>query len=383
MSRLALLQGVTRAANEADTLQEALQAAMRLVCDSIPFHWAHTWLTQARNDASLILFDFWYPGRDPSRTLFRIASHRLRPIAADSLPGRVLQSGRPIWSSEIEELLPHRCTEARAAGIRTVAAFPATVGREVVAVLEFFSTESLAAAPGITELLLDLGRQLGELVERKRLQREYADAMQRKQQEFAQQLHDDLCQDLTGLSLLGKSLAEQLREKNLGDWKDAEALATGLQRALEKTRDIAHGVLPVEFDEPQGLGHALRRLAWTTTSTRGVQCRFTQRGTPRLKNALVATQIFRIAQEAVNNAVLHAQATRVEVEMAARDGIVSLEIRDDGKGIREADLRKERAGVRIMRYRTGLLGGTFSIGPRKPAGTSVLCEIGSKSEGTT
>lgn len=382
MSRLALLQGVTRAANEADTVQEALQATMRLACDYNGFHWAHTFLTQGRGEVSLLLFDFYYPEITPERIRFRIASHRLHPLTGTSLPGRVLQSGRPLWSSDIAEALPQRHDEARSAGVRTVVAFPATVGHEVVAVLEFFSTDELAAAPGITDLLFDLGRQLGELIERKRLQREYADAAHRKQLEFAQQLHDDLGQDLIGLSLLGKSLAEELREQQVEGWEDASALADGLRNTLEKVRDIAHGVLPVEFEEPQGLGHALRRLAWTTTSSRGVECRFTQHGALRLKNAMTATQLYRIAQEAVNNAVVHAAARKVEVELSARNGTVALEVRDDGKGIREEDLRKESAGVRIMRYRASLLGGSLSIGPRKAGGTCVRCEIGTGSEGT-
>ncbi|QIN81618.1 PAS domain S-box protein [Rubrobacter tropicus] len=163
-----LLGQVATAANEASSVEDAMRIALNGVCAFTGWPLGHIHLRDG-NHAQLVPTDLWHDD-DPGRfEAFHGATRATRFEAGIGLPGRVLESGEPVWISDLEadESLP-RYEQARESGIRAGFAFPVLAGREVTAVLEFFSTEITEPDEGVLELMTQVGTQLGRAIERSR-----------------------------------------------------------------------------------------------------------------------------------------------------------------------------------------------------------------------
>jgi PAS domain S-box-containing protein len=192
------------------------------------------------------------------------------------------------------------------------------------------------------------------------------------QQRIAQDLHDDLGQELTGLSLRAETLAEILAGGAPHAAKLAADVLAAVERARSKVRNLARRVLPIEI-ELNSLGGALARLAEDAASGARVACEFHNDHPETTFDSRIAMQLYRIAQEAVANALRHAQPKHVHIELADEQGQTVLQIADDGRGMpAEA---ADGLGLRIMRYRAGMLGGTLEVLPGKGGGTVVVCRL--------
>jgi signal transduction histidine kinase len=223
--------------------------------------------------------------------------------------------------------------------------------------------------------LLDaLAEQLGRVAERRKLEKEISEISTREQRRIGQELHDGLGQELTGLGYLAETLYCDLQESGAPEAETANRLAAGIEHALDQARSIAKGLVPVEI-EAQGLVSALRQLASATQQRRGVACRFCCNEPVPVGDTATATQIFRIVQEAINNAAKHARARRITVELKTDDCRTVFEVRDDGVGMPDDPEPTSGMGLRIMRYRAGVIGATLSIRPADSGGTLVSCAL--------
>lgn len=191
-----------------------------------------------------------------------------------------------------------------------------------------------------------------------------------EQQRIGHDLHDGLGQELTGISMLSVALAEQLRAGGSPAATEANQLADLMQDSLRHTRDLARGLCPVDLED-EGLAATLQRLAERVSRLPGVVCKFRQHGSVALPTA-AATHLFRIAQEAISNALRHGQARNIGVLLTIHDDQLALEIADDGPGF-AADA-PAGMGLRLMRHRAETIGGALQIVP-SPAGTRVRCEL--------
>jgi signal transduction histidine kinase len=126
--------------------------------------------------------------------------------------------------------------------------------------------------------------------------------------------------------------------------------------------------------EPNGLMLALQELAAMTKQIYHIRCNFHCPFAVRLQDNTAATHLYRIAQESVNNAIRHGKARHVQIGLTTQRSILALSVSDDGIGFRPGRPR-EGMGIRIMRYRTATIGGTFSICRRPSGGTEVNCEV--------
>ncbi|HTI50211.1 MAG TPA: PAS domain S-box protein, partial [Planctomycetaceae bacterium] len=213
-----------------------------------------------------------------------------------------------------------------------------------------------------------------DISERKNLQRELLMIASEEDRRIGQDLHDSVGQKLTGLGMLAGSLAETLREHSPADVNAATRIATGLESVLEQIRKLSKGLLPVEVDA-EGLRAALTELAETTTHDSGVKCGFDCDQPVRVEDTETATQLYRIAQEAVTNALKHGAPEHLTISLVADDSRIILSVRDDGKGISSAALHGDGMGVKTMQYRAALIGATLSIAPLKKGGTLVTCRL--------
>jgi len=213
-----------------------------------------------------------------------------------------------------------------------------------------------------------------EIAERERLERVILDIRERERNSIGHDLHDGLGQHLTGTALTGQLLAEKLRERTAPEEPDARRLVALVKSAIEQTRDIARGLLVQEIDA-EGLPGALREFCSAAGRQFGISCLLRLNGPVTLPRNDLATHLYRIAQEAVHNAGKHSGASRIEVELLARDGDLTLTVRDNGAGLPNAATRGHGLGLRIMAHRAALIGASFSVESPADGGTLVRCRV--------
>ena len=213
-----------------------------------------------------------------------------------------------------------------------------------------------------------------DVTARKRLERELLEISERERQRIGRDLHDSLGQHLHGLSYLAELLQKGLHEESSRRAAEAAQLNKYLTEALEMTRSLAHGLQPVKA-VPQGLMMALRELARRTRDVYRMDCRLVCRAPVLIHRHAAANHLYRIAQEAVNNAMKHGKAARVRVRLAATRRQILLEVRDDGVGLRLTPRRARGMGLHIMRYRADALHGTLDVQRHPQGGTEVVCTV--------
>lgn len=211
-----------------------------------------------------------------------------------------------------------------------------------------------------------------DVTEHHHLEEELVEVGARERRKVGDDLHDQLGQQLAGISFLCDALA---RSRHL---RDPELAAkTGrigalVRDAITQVRQIARGLSPVD-PEDEGLATSLSQLAWDTSNLYKLDCRCNVVGTGRVQGHVIASQLHRIAQEAVNNAVRHGQPRHIVIRLETDGPIGRLVVLDDGKGIRAKGSREPGMGMRIMRRRAQLIGGVLTVERSRPRGTQVAC----------
>ena len=209
-----------------------------------------------------------------------------------------------------------------------------------------------------------------------RLEREIIGISEREQRRIGQDLHDGLCQYLAALGCAAESLRGDLGKLKLPAEADvAGELAKLLQDAVVQTRDLARGLVPVQMDEA-GLASALENLTASVARLQGVDCTFETSGPSVSYEEKAAVHLYRIAQEAINNATKHGKARKISLSLNAVDGLTTLRIADDGLGISKTAPDDGGMGLSIMNYRARLSGGELQIDEPESGGTIVLCTLG-------
>ena len=211
-----------------------------------------------------------------------------------------------------------------------------------------------------------------EITERKQLEQEILEVSSREQRRIGQDLHDGLCQQLAGIELLAQVLEQKLSPKSPAEAARAGDIARHVREAIGHTRRLARGLSPVEL-ESDGLMSALHELALGIEKLFGIQCRFECAEPVPVRNNAVATHLYRIAQEAINNAIRHGLARTIDIRLGRIDGRMCMVVTDDGGGFAEPDPKHDGMGLRIMRHRASVIGGRLEIKRRKPRGSEVRC----------
>jgi PAS domain S-box-containing protein len=213
-----------------------------------------------------------------------------------------------------------------------------------------------------------------DITRRKRLEQEILDISEREQCRIGQDLHDGLGQQLAGIELMAQVLEQQLARQSKPATGRAGEIARLVRQAIGHTRALARGLSPVMHDA-EGLMVALREFAASTQELTGIRCRFTCDHPVPVSDNTTATHLYRIAQEAVSNALKHAKPASIEIALAATAGRVMLAVKDDGTGIRSNPNDRRGMGLRIMHYRAGLIGGSLAVQRGPGRGTTVACTV--------
>ena len=213
-----------------------------------------------------------------------------------------------------------------------------------------------------------------DITKRKRLERELLAAGERERQRLGHDLHDGLGQHLHALFYMATLLEMELK----GDWperaQEAGRLARQLEHGLELVRSLARGLQPVN-PVPEGLMAALRELTERTRALYRVDSRFQCPVPVLIHRHSAANDLYRIAQEAVNNAMKHGKPTRLRVKLMATSKRITLGIRDDGRGIGRPSARAQGMGLQVMQYRAEAIGGSLTVQRHPQGGTEVVCTV--------
>jgi PAS domain S-box-containing protein len=210
-----------------------------------------------------------------------------------------------------------------------------------------------------------------DVTELRRLEKELLEISEREQLRIGHDLHDGIGQELTGIALLAQNLQQKLAQNNLSESGDAARIASLINRTLAETRRLAHGFAPIELG-PAGLHTALADLAAKVQFSLAGKCAVTCRGEAHVQDDAVAVHLFRIAQEAVNNAVRHASPSEIRIELEIMSGMLTLGVHDNGPGMAPAGGRGKGMGIGVMRYRARIIGAALEIRSGN-FGTSVIC----------
>jgi signal transduction histidine kinase len=209
----------------------------------------------------------------------------------------------------------------------------------------------------------------------RRLEQQIIEVSEYEQQRIGRDLHDGLCQFLAAIGCVATSLKIDLEAQNLSQLAATAAeIEKLLGESVKQARNLAHGLVPVQLDEA-GLPAALEELAASTSRLLAMDCKFEFAGEYRATHNEKATHLYRIAQEAINNATKHGKAQNVEVRLSANQSAMSLSIADDGTGFSKTKENAGGVGISIMRYRANMVGGEFEIEERQKGGTIVSCTV--------
>ncbi|HEY2329882.1 MAG TPA: sensor histidine kinase [Verrucomicrobiae bacterium] len=213
-----------------------------------------------------------------------------------------------------------------------------------------------------------------EMQERARLEKEILEISEREQRRIGHDLHESLCQHWAATAMAGQVLGEKLSAQSLPEAADAREVVKLVEDGLILTRNLAHSIAPPEM-ESEGLITALHGFATNISKMFRINCTFECESPPAIDDTAAATHLYRIAQEAVHNAIRHGKPEQIVMSLSNRKERVELTIEDDGVGLPDGWQKNRGLGTRIMAYRAAMIGATFSIEPNPTGGTFVKCSM--------
>jgi len=219
----------------------------------------------------------------------------------------------------------------------------------------------------------DITKRKADEAEQKRLELEILAISERERHTIGADLHDNLGQRLTALELMCAAL-----KADAGDRPELsrplDAMGQMLRETVAQTRYLARGLVPVG-EGPEALLIGLAELAERTNALGKIACRFEAPDVLVLHDPVVGGHLYRIAQEAVNNAVKHSGASVVSIELKQGAEDIVLTVSDNGAGLRKKSASPRGLGMGVMQHRANVIGGELSIATKRNRGVTILCTV--------
>lgn len=228
------------------------------------------------------------------------------------------------------------------------------------------------------KLVSAIAGDLESWLERKQLEQALVSVAEDQAHTLGQELHDNVGQQIAAIGYQAQALEKKMvtagSDENIT--KVAASIASQAQTAVIQIKQLARGLLPFEL-ETNGLAFALKTLTERIASAYPVGCDFVADHDIIIKDSKLALNLYRIAQEAINNAIRHGHARHIAMTLTMRDNLLRLSIRDDGSGFSAAGERSRPTsgmGLKIMQYRAKQLDAHLEILSRSEGGTEVRLE---------
>jgi PAS domain S-box-containing protein len=405
--RTTLNLAVTRILSQSPALTDAVPKIFQSIGETLGWEVGGFWMP-APDGNVLRCLNFWESSGKFRK--FKAASMKLTLSPGVGLPGRVWSNLKAAWLSDVtkDNSFPRASVAARE-GLHGSFAFPISFAKQFLAVMEFLSSEIREPDDELLKMFTSIGGQIGQFVQRRRaeealqrskellekrvrerthelrvankelqaeierrkgLEGEILTVSDREQQRLGQELHDGLCQHLTAVAFMARSVGLRLKNHRVIDAKDIDKIAELVNNAATDTRELSRALHRVDVDAA-GLITALQDLVdreiWKTP------CRLQVRPSFYIDDNVAAAHLYRIAREAVINANKHAQAREIVVNLERLQQGMVLRVIDDGVGFSNDPKLKRGLGYHIMNYRAELIGGRLKIEGPKKGGTCVSC----------
>jgi PAS domain S-box-containing protein len=209
---------------------------------------------------------------------------------------------------------------------------------------------------------------------RKLMEKQIAEVSDREQRRIGQDLHDNLCQHMVSIAFAAELLRDNLERLGLTEATQAETIAEMVSEGISQARTLARGFYPVRL-EVDGLTSALEELAASAQARHNITCHFACDEQVLIHDEVAGNNLYRIAQEAVNNAVKHGRCKNISIGLGAVEDEVTLTVKDDGIGFPESLAAGAGMGLHIMNYRAKLIGALLDIRRGAGGGTIVICSF--------
>lgn len=305
---------------------------------------------------------------DEGRVLFLVADKADRILAVSP---RIPQA----FGYSAESLLAVRLQDLFAPSDLSVIQSCSPDSNQSIQSCEFFCLDGLRREVEVKKFTAADGCTLFSIcdIARAQLNEESNAVAARERRRIGQDLHDSIGQMLTGISLLSRSLANSLERAGNEDFGDAQQISELADEASNQIRQISRGLMPSDVVQ-RGLLASLRELAAQTTDSCGLACDAVLDDGIPIRDGAVETHLFRIAQEAVNNAVRHSGGSRITIKVSAAGGGPKLEISDNGRW-RNILENQGGIGLKTMEYRASAINARLNIGRADSGGTRVTCQL--------
>ncbi|HKK43998.1 MAG TPA: ATP-binding protein [Balneolaceae bacterium] len=213
-----------------------------------------------------------------------------------------------------------------------------------------------------------------DIRERRKLEQEILNVSEQERQRIGQDMHDELGQLLTGIGLITQNIANELKQEKTDMAQKMLGVVDLVKEADEHTRALTRGLIPVNI-EPNGLDTAIQELIKTLSNMYDVDIRYLNEENIELADNTSAVHMYRIIQEALNNAIKHGNPTSITIKLFTNIDHIMLSIRDNGKGFSTPVNASEGMGLRIMNFRAQIMEGNLEIKSKIGEGTEVICKI--------
>ena len=213
-----------------------------------------------------------------------------------------------------------------------------------------------------------------EIAGRMQLEKELLEISEREQQRIGHDLHDSLSQHLTGTALACEVLAQKLQAKGIAESADARNVVAFIEEGIALARSLTRELSPMSASTT-GLMEMLEDLATTVSERFHLACRFVCDAPVTIRDPATEIHLYRIAQEAINNAIRHGKARNISILLEKTESGTELEVSDDGTGLPDPLPVVRGMGLRIMHYRASMIQGSLIIRRQTTGGTSVRCNI--------
>ena len=397
----------------APSLAEAVPAIVRMLLDSLRMDLGVMWTVDAQEQAlkSSVLIT-----RAPSPLLnsFVAEARRMALKSGSSLAGRVWQRRRAAWVANLAQDADFVPREAAGrAGLQSATAFPIQGGGAFFGVLEFFTLHRMEPDPTLLNMMTAISSEIGQfmqrrqaeealrrahdelemrveqrtaelhtaharlqnaIAERQRLEYELLEITEKERRRIGLDLHDDLGQQLSGLALMTKGLELKLTRRHAAEAPDATQVHNLVQKTMSHARDLARELATLA-PEADDLRSALDGLAKQASELFKISCRFEGDARFPALDAKIVGQLYKIAQEAVTNAIKHAKATKVGIRLTNGSAKIVLTVHNDGLAFPNMKSPSTGMGLRIMNYRANLIGASLEIKAAGPRGARLVCSV--------
>lgn len=383
-----ILQKAVMMAAVTQSFDQALARCIRMICQATNWPVGHAYLPAQDGSGELVPSNIWYWRGNVEQRNLRIVTERTRFAKGIGLPGRILASSKPAWIPDVyRDSNFLRSRYKLPLGVTGAFGFPILFEGRVAAVLEFFSRETRPPDQNLIDLMAGLGIQVGRVLERFRaserlrqaeaemrdLSRRLIEVQEDERRRVARDLHDGVIQVLSSVKFALSAAAEKMSGNVSADFTRGLAL---VDEGVRELRAITRSLRPSML-EHLGLEAALRALCADHEALVGMPIRFAGTSSANRLPPNAELTLYRIAQEALANAIKHAKAERCDVRIRRTRGAVHLIIEDDGRGFDtvSADVRHGGLGLVNIRERAAFAGGTAEIASSASSGTRIAIRI--------